>query len=442
MPAVVSALAIGGLSLVALLLAVWAGMPVALALAGISLIGVWAIRGDFDVAATLLGNGAWDAIQSHLFGVVPLFVLMGLVVGVADIGRDSFAVANQTLRHLKGGLGVATVAANTVFAAITGISIASAAVFTKVAVPEMLRFGYAPRFAVGVVAGSSVLGMLIPPSLLMILYAFLAEQSVGAMFMAGVLPGLLLAAVYAIGIVGAAHLRPGWIYASAQSHHVDEAPLMSRFELCRRIAPIVALIGLVIGGIYAGWFTPTEAGAIGAALALAVAVARRKLDAKGLWHVLVETGHVTVSISFLIIAASIYTRLLAMSGLPQGLVQLMQEAQLGYVAFLFVYVVVILLLGTIIDSGSIMLIVCPLTIPIAKAFGIDLVWWGVITVVAVEIGLLTPPFGISVFVVNSTLNDRRIGLSDIFRGALPFAGAMLFVLILLIAFPVLTTALL
>jgi tripartite ATP-independent transporter DctM subunit len=418
-------------------------MPVALALAGISLVGVWAIRGDFDVAATLLGNGAWDAIQSHLFGVVPLFVLMGLVVGVADIGRDSFAVANQTLRRLKGGLGVATVAANTVFAAITGISIASAAVFTKVAVPEMLRFGYAPRFAVGVVAGSSVLGMLIPPSLLMILYAFLAEQSVGAMFIAGVLPGLLLATVYAFGIVGAAHLRPDWIYASPLSQRVDDGtPLMGGLELCRRIAPIVALIGLVIGGIYAGWFTPTEAGAIGAALALAIAVVRRKLDAKGLWHLLVETGHVTVSISFLIIAASIYTRLLAMSGLPQGLVQLMQDAQLGYMAFLFVYVVVILLLGTIIDSGSIMLIVCPLTIPIAKAFGIDLVWWGVVTVIAVEVGLLTPPFGISVFVVKSTLNDLNITLGDIFRGALPFAGAMLVVLALLIAFPALTSALL
>lgn len=441
--AFVSALVIGSLSLVVLLVAVWVGMPVALALAGISLAGVWMIRGDFDVAATLLGNGAWDAIQSHLFGVVPLFVLMGLLVGQADIGRDSFAVANQTLRRLKGGLGVATVAANTVFAAITGISIASAAVFTKVAVPEMLRFGYAPRFAVGVVAGSSVLGMLIPPSLLMILYAFLAEQSVGAMFIAGILPGLLLAALFAVGIVGTASLKPDWIYAPDGRHAAgDDAALMGGLELARRIAPIVVLIGLVIGGIYAGWFTPTEAGAIGAALALAIAVARRKLDAQGLWHVLVETGHVTVSISFLIIAASIYTRLLAMSGVPQALVSAMQEAHLGYPAFLMAYVVVILLLGTIIDSGSIMLIVCPLTVPIAKAFGIDLVWWGVITVIAVEIGLLTPPFGISVFVVKSTLNDPNIALGDIFRGALPFAAAMLAVLVLLIAFPVLTTALL
>lgn len=438
-----SALVVGSLSLVALLVAVWAGMPVALALAGISLAGVWMIRGDFDIAATLLGNGAWDAIQSHLFGVVPLFVLMGLLVGQADIGRDSFAVANQTLRRLKGGLGVATVAANTVFAAITGISIASAAVFTKVAVPEMLRFGYAPRFAVGVVAGSSVLGMLIPPSLLMILYAFLAEQSVGAMFIAGILPGLLLATLFAVGIVGTASLKPDWIYAPGGRRVAgNDAALMGGLELARRIAPIVVLIGLVIGGIYAGWFTPTEAGAVGAALALAIAVAKRKLDAKGLWHVLVEAGHVTVSISFLIIAASIYTRLLAMSGVPQALVSAMQDAHLGYPAFLMVYVVVILLLGTIIDSGSIMLIVCPLTVPIAKAFGIDLVWWGVVTVIAVEVGLLTPPFGISVFVVKSTLNDSNITLGDIFRGALPFAGAMLVVLALLIAFPALTSALL
>ncbi|UYN94513.1 MAG: TRAP transporter large permease subunit [Enhydrobacter sp.] len=437
-----TALAVGSLSLLVLLLAVWAGMPVALALAGISLVGVWLIRGDFEIAATLLGNGAWDAIQSHLFGVVPLFVLMGLLVGVADVGRDAFVVANQALRRVRGGLGMATVAANTVFAAITGISIASAAVFTKVAVPEMLRFGYAPRFAVGVVAGSSVLGMLIPPSLLMILYAFLAEQSVGAMFIAGILPGLLLASIYALGILGAAHLRPDLVYAEGRPQPAAAGePLMSGLELGRRIFPIVLLIGLVIGGIYAGWFTPTEAGAIGAAIALVLAVVRRKLDAKGLWQLLVETGHVTVSISFLIIAASIYTRLLAMSGLPQSLVQLMQDAQLGYTAFLLAYVAIILLLGTIIDSGSIMLIVCPLTIPIANAFGVDLVWWGVVTVLAVEIGLLTPPFGISVYVVKSTLDDPRVGLGDIFRGALPFAIAMLAVLGLLIAFPILTQAL-
>ncbi|MGP1685367.1 MAG: TRAP transporter large permease subunit, partial [Giesbergeria sp.] len=188
-------------SLVLMLALIWAGMHVAVVLAVVSFIGVWLIRGDPGIAANLLAQASSDAIASHIFGVVPLFVLTGFLVAHADIGKDAFEVANQLLRRLRGGLGIATVASNAVFAAITGVSIASAAVFTRVAVPEMLRFGYNPKFAVGVVAGSSVLGMLIPPSLLMILYGFLANQSVGDLFTAGIVPGLVLALAYALGIV-------------------------------------------------------------------------------------------------------------------------------------------------------------------------------------------------------------------------------------------------
>src|SRR5690606_13717852 len=180
---------------------IYAGMYVAIALTMLSFIGVWLIRGDAGIAANLLALAVNDAISDYVFGVVPLFVLMGLLVAVADIGKDTFDVANQLLRRVRGGLGIATVAANAVFAAITGISIASAAVFTRVAVPEMLRHGYAPRFSVGVVAGSSVLGMLIPPSLLLILYGILTERSIGDLFIAGVIPGIVLALSFAIGIV-------------------------------------------------------------------------------------------------------------------------------------------------------------------------------------------------------------------------------------------------
>ena len=208
---------IASLSLLAMLGLIWCGMHVAVVLALLSFVGVWLIKGNVEVAANLLAQGASDAVASHIFGVVPLFVLTGFLVAMADVGKDAFEVANQLFRRLRGGLGVATVAANAVFAAITGISIASAAVFTRVAVPQMLRFGYRSGFATGVVAGSSVLGMLIPPSLLMILYGFLANQSVGDMFTAGIVPGLLLALAYAVGIVAMAHLRPGMVFVDAQA---------------------------------------------------------------------------------------------------------------------------------------------------------------------------------------------------------------------------------
>ena len=433
---------IASLSLVAMLLLIWCGMHVAVVLATVSFVGVWLIKGNAAVAAHLLAQGASDAVASHIFGVVPLFVLTGFLVAHADVGKDAFEVANQLCRRLRGGLGVATVAANAVFAAITGISIASAAVFTRVAVPQMQRYGYRPAFATGVVAGSSVLGMLIPPSLLMILYGFLSNQSVGDMFTAGIVPGLLLALAYAVGIVALAYLRPGMVFADARPQHVEAGALLGAGALLAKLLPSVVMIVAVLGGLYGGLFTATEAGAVGAALALLIAIVKRKLNARTFWSVLTETGHVTVAVSFLIICASIYTRMLAMSGMPQFLVEAMAHAGLGAGAFLLLYVAVVILLGTIIDSSSIMLIVLPLMLPIAETFGMNLVWFGVVTVVAVEIGLLTPPFGLSVFVIKSTLNDPAVSLGDVFRGTLPFTLIMTGVLAALLLFPQLSLVLL
>ena len=433
---------VAGLSLLAMLGLIWAGMHVAVVLAVVSFAGVWLIRGDWEVAANLLAQASQDAIASHIFGVVPLFVLTGFLVAIADVGKDAFEVANQVLRRLRGGLGIATVASNAVFAAITGISIASAAVFTRVAVPEMLRFGYHPRFAVGVVAGSSVLGMLIPPSLLMILYGFLANQSVGDLFTAGIVPGLVLALAYSVGIVLMATLWPRSVYENGVPQPVAHEALMPAGTLLLKLLPSVLLIAAVLGGLYAGFFTATEAGATGAAVALAIAFARRRLTLQSLWSVLVETGHVTVSVSFLIICATIYTRMLAMSGLPQFLVEWMTQLGLGPTGFLFIYVGFAIGLGTIIDSSSILLIMLPLMLPIAEQLGLNLIWFGVVTVVAVEIGLLTPPFGLSVFVIKSTLQDQRITLGDIFRGTAPFTVMMFLVLLLLIFVPQLSLVLL
>ena len=431
---------IGLVSVACMLVLIYAGMHVGVALTLLSFIGVWIIRGDAGIASNLLALAANDVIADYVFGVVPLFVLMGLLVSVADIGKDTFEVANQIFRRLRGGLGIATVAANAVFAAITGISIASAAVFTKVAVPEMLRHGYSQRFSVGVVAGSSVLGMLIPPSLLLILYGILTERSVGDLFIAGIIPGIVLSLAYVAGILLMGKYWPEFVGGSART--TEDTAQLGWGEMAGKLLPVVLLVALVLGGIYGGLFTPTEAGAVGAAGALALALAKGRLPLKSLWTVLVETGHITAAICFLIISAALYSRMLAISGVTEFLRHLIVDSGLGFWGMLAIFVFVVMLLGTILDSSSIMLITIPLVLPALQAFGTDLIWFGIVNLLAVEIGLLTPPFGIAVFVIKATLgNDSPITLNDIFAGALPFAVIMFLVLLLVIAFPGLATAL-
>ncbi|MEP0156108.1 TRAP transporter large permease [Pseudophaeobacter sp.] len=430
--------AIGILSLFFMGGLVLGGLYVPIALILCSFVGVWAIKGTPLLAAKMLGLAANDAISSYFFGVVPVFVLMGFLVSESGMGRDAFDVANAMFKRIKGGLGIGTIAANTIFAAITGISIASAAVFTKIAVPELRRHGYTTRFSVGVVAGSSVLGMLIPPSLLMILYGLLTEQSIGDLFLAGLGPGLLLACLFAAGTILMAYFAPGFIgkNLSADSDHMHAS------EVLAKGMPIALLISLVLGGLYGGMFTPVEAGAVGVAGALIIGVAKRRLSLDALWRVLVETGLITAAISFLIIAAQMYSRMLAFSGVPRTFGTMVATAEISLLAIILLYVVVVILFGMILDSGSIMLILVPLMLPVMVSMNVDLVWFGVITVIAVEIGLLTPPFGISVYVIKSSLNDPNISLKDIFIGAAPFAAMMLICLALVIAFPIIATGLL
>lgn len=428
---------IGLISLGLMCVAVMLGLFVPIALMVSSYLGVWAMKGSPLLASKLLALAANDAISSYFFGVIPLFVLMGFIVSEAGFGRDAFDVANAMFRRLRGGLGVSTVGANAIFAAITGISIASAAVFTKIAVPQMIRHGYQPRFAVGVVAGSSVLGMMIPPSLLLILFGILAEQSIGDLFLAGVGPGLLLAAFFAAGIVSMAVWAPGFV---GQPDTGDEGQLAPAQFLAKG-APIGVLIFVVLGGIYAGVFTPVEAGAMGAIGALFLGFAMRRLTLARLWNVLVETGLVTATVCFLIIAAQMYSRMLALSGVPAGLGGLAANADLGLWGIMLIYVAILVFMGMILDSSSIMLIMVPLMLPVIIPMQVDLIWFGIVTVLAVEIGLLTPPFGISVYVIKATLDDPGISLADIFRGAAPFALIMLAVLALVLIFPSIATGL-
>ena len=433
------------ISVVMMLLLIYLGMHIAVTLALISFVGAWVIKGNAVVAISLLWISAHQTVNNFVFAVIPLFVLMGFLVSAAGMGRDAYEIGQMLLRRLCGGLGMATVVANAIFAAITGVSVASASVFSKIAVPEMIRHGYTGRFAVGTVAGSSVLGMLIPPSVLLIIYALIVEESVGDLFIAGIGPGLLLTLVYCGMIYLMARFLPKMVFASgtfsdqAAAQESTEADAEDVGSALGKIIPIMLLITLVMGGLYGGVFTPVEAGAAGAFLALIFAVMRRKLTFQTLWSVLIDTGKVSATLLFLIVAASMYSRMLGMSGLPGEMAEIFNELGAGFYGMLALYVVIVIILGTIVDSVSIMLIMVPLFIGALKFYEIDLVWFGVVTVIATEIGLLTPPLGLAVYVVHSTLSRPDISLKEIFLGSAPFALAMLFALILIIVFPSLST---
>jgi C4-dicarboxylate transporter, DctM subunit len=441
----VSELMLGGLLILALVFFVLLGTHIAVALTAIGFAGVWLMREDLQMAMRLLYLSAYNGVADYIFATIPLFVLMGLLVSIANVGKDTFDVAEALLRRIRGGLGVATVLANTVFAAVTGVSIASAAVFTRVAVPEMARHGYRTGFAAGTVAGSSVLGMMIPPSLLLIIYGVLAEQSIGKLFIAGLIPGLLMACAFTVLIIGMARFSPSLVfdlqrqYGLALQRQLDRQ--LSSGEILSKLTPIVVLVALVLGGLYTGFFTPTEAGGVGAFGAFVIALLRRRLGGGNLWRVLTETGSVSVGILILLVAAGFYSRMLSVAGVPVAISELVQDAGLGPWGFLMLYVAILLALGMILDSSSILLIMTPMAAPIAADLGFDLIQFGIITVIAVEVGLLTPPFGISVFTVKSTLNDPEVSVESIFAGALPYAAVMLLVLVLVATFPALALAL-
>jgi len=424
---------VGIAAVLAVLALIAIGVPIAVALLVIGLVGLGVLKRDFQIAVDTLSLAAQGTISEYVFATVPLFVLMGLFVSVSEIGRDSFRAAQHAFGRLRGGLGIATVAANAVFAAITGISIASAAIFSKIAVPEMIARGYTARFAVGITAGSSVLGMLIPPSLLLIIYGVLAEVSIGALFLAAIVPGIVLAAAFAVGVFAMAWLWPQFVGdIDPGTSGVDT---MRTRDAINAALPVLVLIVLVLGGIYGGIFTPTEAGAAGAFAAMCIALIRRRLSWPKLWEIIGETGQVTVTILFLIISASTFSRMLTLTGLPADMAQFLGTLGLGLAGFLAGYLVLLIVLGTVLDSTSILLILLPLALPVVGELGGNLIWFGIVTVIGVEIGLLTPPLGLSVYVIQSSLDDERISLGTIFSGAFPFVLITLAVTILLMAFP-------
>jgi len=433
---------VGTVSLILIVLLIYAGAYVAVALSLVSFLGVWFIKADALIAVRMMTLAVTDSIKAYDFASIPTFVMMGMIVGKAGFGADVYEVANQIFRRVRGGLGIATVAANAAFAAVTGSSIASASVFTRVAVPEMIRFKYNKRFAVGVVAGSSVLGMIIPPSVMLIIYAFVAEQSIGDLFLAGVVPGVLLSAAYIFAIWLMTVFTPKFIGEGAFVTPIADDQLLPVGELIVKIVPITVLILVVLGGLYTGFFTASEAGATGALIAYIMSIFRGRISWASFKEILIDTGHITANILFLIMAASMYSRMLGIAGLPSLLANWLDHINLGFSWLMSIYIVLLLFLGTIIDTASIILICVPLFLSAIENMNLSLVWFGLITVVGAEIGLLTPPFGLSCFVIKSALDRPDISLNDIFMGALPFAAVMLIVLVVLIAFPQLSLILL
>ena len=425
-----------GLAMVAFLLVlVYVGVHIGISLTLAGFIGMWLLKGNWPLAFKVVAGSFNDHLANYFLAAVPLFVLMGMFVSVSDVGRETFVVARRLTARIRGGLAIATVGANAVFAATVGSSVASAAVFTRIAAPEMIRHKFSRPFALGVIAGSSVLGMLIPPSLLFIVYGFLAEQSVGKLFIAATLPGLLLAALFCATIIAMATFAPHRVYAKEDTDSADLEESISLQRAAMYIAPVVALVVIVLGGLYGGFFTPTEGGAIGSLCALAYAWWRGKLRGGALSGVLMQAGNVATSVLFLILGANVFTRMLASTGMVQDLSRYVIEMNLGFIGFSLIYVALLVMLGMFLESVSIMLIVVPLALPVAIALGADPIWFGVLTVVAVEIGLLTPPFGLSVYVVKSTLDDASVKLSEIFSGTMPFVLAIVVMILILILAP-------
>ncbi len=422
---------VGALSVAAIFILILLGFHIGIALASVSFVGLYLISGKFLVAASLLQTTAFHGVNDYIFAVIPLFVVMGLFVTQSGATRDLFDAAESLMPRIRGGVGIATVLANAIFAAITGVSVAAAAVFSKLAIPEMNRLGYERRFALGIVASSALLGMLIPPSILMIIYGIITEESVGRLFAAGVGPGLVVTAALSAAILVRARLDPTLVGRETQGNARANAGTANAII---KIWPIIALIALVLGGIYGGLFTPTEAGAVGALGAVALIFVRGRYTNASMMMMLLDTGRTCASIFFLLLTAQMYSRMLTLSRLPDALTQWASGLAMPGVVILLAFVMVLLILGCIIDSVSTLLLTMPIMVPVAQSFGYDKIWFGMIAIVSVEIGLLTPPFGMVVFAMKASLPDG-VRVEDIFRGCVPFFAVLLAALALVIAFP-------
>ncbi len=419
-----------------LILLIVMGVHIGVSLAVCSALGVWLMLGSFEAAISILGNTAYEAVRKDVFAVIPLFVLMGDFISRSGAAADLYRICDRTLKRLPGRLAIATIAGNTVFAAVTGVSIAAAAAFSRIAYPEMKKVGYKQTFALGAVAGSACLGMLIPHSVLLIVWAILTEMSVGALFIAGIIPGVVLALLF-MGYVVISVLRKPEIAPPFKADLVPMTPEEMRSELVGGLG-ILALIMLVIGGIWQGFFTPTEAAGFGALGAFVIGLIKG-MRGKEILEAIYQAGRTTAPIMFLLISAQMYSRLLAIG----GAVPFIQSLFFGLGAEPWMIIALMMLiwivLGMLVDSVSIILLTVPIFAPIAAVLGIDPIAFAIFGILVIEAGLLTPPFGLLVYTVKGAVPDSSVTLGQIFYGSTPYFILILVAALIVLLIPGLAT---
>ena len=421
---------IGFLGIAALLVLLALRVPIGVGLALVAFFGV-ALVTNVNVAFGLLSNVPYEFLGDWALSAVPMFMLMGFLATEMKLTTALFGAMRVVLAGLPGSLAVASVSACALFAAASGSSVATSASMSRIAIPEMLRIGYNPGLATGAVASAGTLGSLIPPSILMIIYGVFAEVSIGKLFAAGILPGILSALLFCLMIVVRAKLNP------KLAPDLPERPSVAeRAWAMREIWPLPVLVIGVLGGIYAGLFTPTEAGAVGAGLTALVALFQRQFTFGRFWTATRQAAEGTASIFIIAVGAGLFARFMALTGIPEYLADTFLTADSQTIIILQLSIV-FLILGCFIDSIGIMLLTLPIVLPVLGRAGIDLIWFGIILIKLLEIGLVTPPVGLNVFVIKSSLGNL-VTLPQIFRGVFWFIIVDLFTLGLLIAFPVIS----
>lgn len=431
--------AIAATLIVSLIILVALGVHIAIALGMTSALGIYFVTGDLRVVATMLGSTAYEALRDYVFAVIPLFMLMGEFIGKSGAVTDVYRGINRGLKRLPGRLAIATVLGNALFSFVTGVSIASAAAFSRIAYPEMSRHGYHKGFALGTVAGSSCLGMLIPPSVLMIVWGILTEKSIGQIFLAGVLPGLMLTVMFVGYILLTALFRPALVGGHGEHGQPQDASgeeEVSFAAFLTSLAGILAVIVAVLGGIWFGVFTPTEGAGAGAFIGLVLGVIKG-MRYRGIIDSILSVGRTSAPILLLLVAASLYSRTLAMTGLANAIQDLFLGTGLTPFLIIAVMVVIWFLLGMVIDSISIMLLTVPIFAPIAEQLGYDPIAFAIVGILAIEAGLLTPPFGLLVYTVKAAVQDEdpSITIVQIFKSSLPYWCIILIAATLVINFP-------
>jgi len=380
-------------------------------------------------ALKIVGHTTMRTVTDFNFAVIPLFLLMGSLATTSGMSRELFRAANGFVGHLRGGLGIATIAACGGFAAICGSSVATAATFSRVAYPEMRRYGYPQSFATGVIAAGGTLGIMIPPSTVFAVYGLITEQDVGKLFVAGIIPGILAVLMYmaTISIIGA--LRPGFLPAGPRSSWTE------RLAGVRDVWATVLLFAFVIGGIYGGMFTATEAAGMGAGGAFIIGIVRGRLSRADILRSLLEATRTTAAVFTVLIGAILFGYFLTITQTPQKVSEFLGALGLGAYGILGLIMLMYLVLGCLMDALAMIILTIPIVFPVIKALGFDPIWFGVIIVMTVELGLIHPPVGMNIFVIKSVVEDVKI--STIFYGVLPFIVTDLIRLAILIAFPIL-----